>query len=39
MCDGEGFGLIQMALTPIGLSVTAAVAIALYFFARWITAD
>jgi len=39
MCDGEGLGLIQMAMTPTGLAVTAAVAGALFLFARWITAD
>ena len=39
MCDGEGLGLIQMAMTPIGLAVTAALAGALFLFARWIMAD
>lgn len=39
MCDGEGLGLIQMAMTPIGLAVTAAVAAALFFFVRWVIAD
>jgi hypothetical protein len=39
MCDGEGLGLIQMAMTPIGLAVTAAVAGALLVFARWVMAD
>lgn len=39
MCDGEGLGLIQMAMTPIGLGVTAAVAGALFLFARWVLAD
>ncbi len=39
MCDGEGLGLIQMAMTPIGLAVTAAVAGALFLFARWVMAD
>ena len=39
MCDGEGLGLIQMAMTPIGLAVTATLAGALFLFARWIMAD
>jgi hypothetical protein len=39
MCDGEGLGLIQMAMTPIGLAVTAGVACALFLFARWVMAD
>jgi|GEM_PF-2548855 hypothetical protein len=36
MCDGEGLGLIQMMMTPIGLAVTAAAAGALFGFARWV---
>jgi hypothetical protein len=39
MCDGEGLGLIQMAMTPIGLAVTAAAAGALFLFARWVLAN
>lgn len=39
MCDGEGLGLIQMAMTPIGLAVTAGIAGALFLFARWVMAD
>jgi hypothetical protein len=27
MCDGEGLGLIQMAMTPIGLAVVAGIAV------------
>ena len=26
MCDGEGLGLIQMAMTPMGLAAMAAIA-------------
>jgi hypothetical protein len=26
MCDGEGLGLIQMAMTPVGLAVVAGIA-------------
>jgi hypothetical protein len=37
MCEGPG--LVQMMMTPVGLAVTAAVAGALFFFARWIIAD
>jgi hypothetical protein len=36
MCDGESFGLIQMAMTPIGLAVMAAAAGALFLYARWV---
>jgi hypothetical protein len=32
MCDGEGLGLIQMAMTPIGLAVIAVIAAALCHF-------
>jgi hypothetical protein len=39
MCDGEGLGLIQMAMTPIGLAVTAGIAAALFVFARWVVAE
>jgi len=39
MCDGEGLGLIQMAMTPVGLVVTAAITGALFLFARWVVAD
>lgn len=39
MCDGEGLGLIQMAMTPIGLGVTAVIVVALFLFARWVRAD
>jgi hypothetical protein len=39
MCDGEGLGLIQMAMTPIGLVVTAVAAGALLLFARWVITD
>jgi hypothetical protein len=39
MCDGEGLGFIQMAMTPIGLVVTAGIAGALFLFARWVMAD
>ncbi len=39
MCDGDGLGLIQMAMTPTGLGVMAGIAIALFFFARWVLAD
>lgn len=39
MCEGEGLGLIQMAMTPIGLAVTAGVAAALFLFARRLIAD
>ncbi len=39
MCDGEGLGLIQMAMTPIGLAVTAGGAGALFLFMRWVMAD
>lgn len=39
MCDGEGLGLIQMAMTPMGLAVTAAVAALLLLFVRWVCAE
>jgi hypothetical protein len=39
MCDGEGLGLIQMAMTPIGLAVVAGIAAALFFYARWVVTD
>jgi hypothetical protein len=39
MCDGQGLGLIQMAMTPIGLAVMVGVAGALFLFARWVMAD
>jgi hypothetical protein len=39
MCDGEGLDLIQMAMTPIGLVVTAGTAGAHFLFARWVMAD
>lgn len=39
MCDGGGLGLIQMAMTPTGLAVTAALAATLFLFARWVLAD
>lgn len=38
MCDGEGLGLIQMAVTPVGLAPTAAIAAALFLFVRWVRA-
>lgn len=38
MCDGEGLGLIQMAMTPIGLAVTAGIAALLFLVMRWIRA-
>lgn len=38
MCDGEGLGLIQMAMTPMGLAATAAIAALLFLFARWVRA-
>jgi hypothetical protein len=37
MCDGEG--LIQMAMTPIGLAVVAGIAAALFIYARWLVTD
>ncbi len=37
MCDGEG--LIQMAMTPVGLAVVAGIAAALFFYARWVVTD
>ena len=37
MCDGEG--LIQMAMTPIGLAVMAGIAAALAIYARWLVTD
>lgn len=39
MCDGEGLGLIQMAMTPMGLAVTAAVAAMLFLFVHWVRAE
>jgi hypothetical protein len=39
MCDGEGLGLIQMAMTPIGLAATAAIAGALFLYGRWVMAN
>jgi hypothetical protein len=39
MCDGNGLGLIQMMMTPVGLAVTAAVAGALFFFTRWVVSN
>lgn len=39
MCDGEGLGLIQMAMTPMGLAATAAVAALLFLFVRWVRAQ
>jgi len=39
MCDGEGLGLIQMAMTPMGLATTAAVATLLFLFVRWVRAE
>jgi hypothetical protein len=39
MCDGEGLGLIQMAMTPTGLAATAAVAALLFLFVRWVRAE
>lgn len=39
MCDGEGLGLIQMAVTPIGLAVTAGIATALFIYVRWLVTD
>jgi hypothetical protein len=39
MCDGEGLGLIQMAMTPIGLAVVAGIAAALFIYARWLVTD
>jgi hypothetical protein len=39
MCDGEGLGLIQMAMTPMGLAATAAVAALLFLFVRWVRAE
>jgi hypothetical protein len=38
MCDG-GLGLIQMAMTPIGLAVVAGIAAALFIYARWLVTD
>ncbi len=38
MCDGEGFRLIQMAMTPIGLAATAGIAALLFLFIRWVRA-
>ena len=37
MCDGEG--LIQMAMTPVGLAVVAVIAAALFIYARWLVTD
>jgi hypothetical protein len=37
MCDGEG--LIQMAMTPIGLAVMAGIAAALAIYGRWLVTD
>jgi hypothetical protein len=39
MCDGEGLGLIQMAMTPMGLAATAAIAALLFLFVRWVRAE
>jgi hypothetical protein len=39
MCDGEGLGLIQMAMTPVGLAASAAIAAGLFLFMRWVVAD
>jgi hypothetical protein len=39
MCDGEGLGLIQMAMTPIGLAVVAGIAAALFIYARWLVTN
>lgn len=39
MCDGEGLGLIQMAMTPMGFAVTAAGAALLFLFVRWVRAE
>ena len=39
MCDGQGLGLIQMAMTPIGLAVVAGLAAALFIYARWLVTD
>jgi hypothetical protein len=39
MCDGEGLGLIQMAMTPMGLAATAVVAALLFLFVRWVRAE
>lgn len=39
MCDGVGLGLIQMAMTPMGLAVTASIAAMLFFFVRWVRAE
>lgn len=39
MCDGEGLGLIQMAMTPMGLAATAAVSALLFLFVRWVRAE
>lgn len=38
MCDGEGLGLIQMAMTPTGLAVTAGIAALFFLFIRWVRA-
>ena len=37
MCDGDG--LIQMAMTPVGLAVVAGIAAALLVYARWLLTD
>jgi hypothetical protein len=39
MCDGEGLGLIHMAMTPLGLAVVAGIAAALFIYARWLVTD
>jgi hypothetical protein len=39
MCDGEGLGLIQTAMTPMGLAAMAAIAAALFLFVRWVRAE
>jgi hypothetical protein len=38
MCDGD-LGLIQMAMTPIGLAVVAGIAAALFIYARWLVTN
>jgi len=38
MCDGEGLGLLQMAMTPMGLAAMAAIAALLFLFLRWVRA-
>ena len=39
MCDGEGLGLIQIAMTTMGLAVAAAVYALLLLFVRWVRAE